>query len=465
MKMKLKIISLLLCLSLLSGLGGCALTKDEVMSLVAPTHEEESGEVETVTPTEVVEEVREKIEYYSALSGVFNPLTAEADGDLEVISSTSLPLGQMDSGTVTGAENEDGSFTVTVELPGGLRYSDGQSVDIDDLLFTLYVLLDESYTGPSTFNTLPVTGLQDYYHGVSGEFWEKYGKLFDELYNEGRYDEDLQKKLKETQLAQPYNDYHEKLAQDALDEYDQDKAADIRQALLDVWREDAERLVDYCLVKFAATAEYHTGYTVEELKQSEGMQIMFAMVELSFGNLLENGTLVGKKTGISWDMQQSFPTMDDFYNEMVESYGGSAETYWAIEGIGRGDIVEMAKEKAVQKWAAEEKDSGGIVVRIPGIVRVGDRMATIRFDTMDSSYIEAVADLIPAPRHIFGCDGMYDYANGSYGFPKGNVSALPEVKGVSVGLGAYTLQSYEDGRAVLVNNESGEERILARAAG
>ena len=401
------------------------------------------------------------MEYFQTMSGNFNPLFAEDAGDLAVIEACCLRLGEMDSNTVTAAENDDGSFTVTVELPGNLRCNDGEVMDIDDLIFTLYALLDESYDGPNTLRSLPVVGLQDYYRGVSSEMWEKYSPLFDELYNEGRYDQDLQKKLKETQLAQPYNDYHEKMAQDALDKYDQDKANDIRQALLDVWREDADHLVDYCMEKFAATAEYHTGYTLEQLQENRSLQIMFAMVELSFGNLLDNGTLVGKKTGASWDMKQSFPTMDDFYNEMVESYGGSAETYWAIEGIGRGDILEMARVRAVLQWAAEDKEWDGETVRIPGIARVGDRMATVSFDSFSPDYMEAIAALYIAPRRVFACEGLYDYANGSYGFPKGKVNKLPTVVGVSVGVGEYTLESCELGRAVLVHNKSGEKRILS----
>ena len=460
MKRTVKLFALLLSFSFLLTLGGCGLTRDEVMALVAPTHEQEQEQVETVTPTEVEVEEREKIEVYPDMSFVFNPLTAESAGDLEVIAATCLNLGEIPD-AVTGEKKNDGSFTVTVELPGNLRCGDGETLDIDDLLFTLYALLDESYAGPVDLRSLPITGLQDYYHGVGEKLWEKYSALFDEIYNQGRYDEDLVKKLKETQVARPYNDYHEKMAQKALDAYDHKKADQIRQALLDVWREDAEFLVDYCMDQYSATAEYHTGYTAEELEQNRGLQIMFAMVELSFGNLLDNGTLVGKKTGASWDMKQSFPTMDDFYNEMVESYGGSAETYWAIEGIGRGDILEMARVRAVLQWAAEDKEWDGETVRIPGIARVGDRMATVSFDSFSPDYMEAIAALYIAPRRVFACEGLYDYANGSYGFPKGRVNKLPTVVGVSVGVGEYTLESCELGRAVLVHNKSGEKRILS----
>ena len=449
----------LLALSLLLSLSGCALNREQVMELVAPSHEQESEEIETVTPTEVAAVVQEKVEYIPDLSFNFNPLTAEDAGDREVIAATCLSLGQLDA--VTGQQNDDGSYTVTVELPGNLRYSDGEVMDIDDVLFNLYVLLDESYSGTNGLHTLPVAGLQDYYHGVEGKLWEKYSALFDEIYNEGRYDEDLVKKLKETQVAQPYNSYQESLAQKALDAYDHEKADSIRQTFSDAWREDADCLVDYCMEQFAATAEYHTGFTVEELQQNRGLQVMFAMIELSFGNLLDNGTLVGKKTGISWDMKESFPTVDDFYKEMVESYGGSAETYWAIEGIGRGDLVETARVKAVRKWAAEDKEWTGEVIRIPGIVRVGDRMAAIRFESYSSDYMEAIAGLYIAPRHIFACDGLYDYPEGSYGFPKGDVNKLPGVTGVSVGLGEYSLESCGDGRVVLVHSESGKRRILS----
>lgn len=461
MKQAVKISALLLCLSLMLSLCGCALNREQVMELVAPDHEKVEKEVETVTPTEVEEEVREKTEYYADLSGLFNPLFAKNAGDLAVIEATGLPLGAMEEGSVSGEENKDGTYTVTVMLPGNLRYADGQTMDIDDLLFTLYVLLDESYTGPVDLRSLPIVGLEDYYRGVGAELWEKYSAVFDEIYNDGRYDEDLVKKLKETQVAKPYNDYHETMAQRALDAYDHEGAEDIRQAFLDVWREDADRLVDYCMEQFSATAEYHTGYTAEQMKENRSLQIMFAMVELSFGNLLDNGTLVGKKTGASWDMKETFPTLDDFYNEMVESYGGSAETYWAMEGIGRGDILEMARRKVILQWAAEDKDWDGEVVRIPGIVRVGDRMATISFESYSSRYIRAIATLYAAPRHIFQCEGLYDYAGGSYGFPKGNTAKLPTIMGIAEGVGAARLDSYENGRAVLVDKESGEKRILS----
>lgn len=458
-----KLTAMLLITAMLLSLGGCALTKDEVMALLAPTHEEQNTEVETVTPTEQTVEVQENLKVYADLSGCFSPFYAETKGDRAVTDAVQLHLSELDDGAITAGENEDGSYTVTVELPGNLRSSDGEPLLIDDLLFTLYVLLDESYEGSLSLRGYGVAGLEEYYNGVDAKHWEEYSALFDELYNEGRYDEDLIKNLKEKQVAQPYNDVHERMAQEALDAYDQEKAAQIRQALMDEWREDADRLVDYCMEKFAATVEYHTGYTAEQLRENRGLQVMYAMVELSFGSLLDNGTLLAKKTGSSWDMVNTFPTVDDFYNEMVESYGGSAETYWAIEGIGRGDILEMARRRTARLWAKE--NGVGTVDRIPGIVRVGDRMATITFNAMSVEALKAVTELPLVPLHFYGVEDLYDYAAGSYGFPKGNVSALPYEPGTAMGAGEYVLSEYSEGRAVLTQRETGEELILATAAG
>lgn len=463
MKKAVRLCTLIFTISIFLLLSGCAITKEQVMELLAPSGKTENSQVQTVTPVELVEVEVDTTQYFKKLEGNFNPFTATDDGDLAVIKATQLTLADMGGGNISAKENEDGTYTVTVELPGDLFFSDGEPVNIDDLLFTLYVMLDENYDGNGTFSSLPVLGLEDYYHGVNKDLWDKYSVLFDETYNEGHYDEALVKKLKETQVAQPYNDLHEQWAREALEAFSQEKADDIRKALEQVWREDAAHLVDTCMQKYSATVEYHTGYTLEQVEKDPRLQIMAAMVELTFGNLLEDGTLVGKKTGTSWDMKESFPTVDDFFNEMYESYGGSAETYWAIEGIGRGDITEMAKTVCVKLWASQDEEWDGGIVRIPGIVRIGDRLATITFETLSPDYLKAVTELYLLPSHYFAVDGLFDYANCNYGFPTGNTSKIVGRQGETVGAGEYSLQSFGNGRAVLLNLKTGEEQVFAEA--
>ena len=59
-------------------------------------------------------------------------------------------------------ENADGTVYYDFTLKDGVKFSDGTSVDIDDVIFSLYVPLDPSYDGMMTMYSLPIEGLEDY---------------------------------------------------------------------------------------------------------------------------------------------------------------------------------------------------------------------------------------------------------------------------------------------------------------
>ncbi|SCZ78356.1 ABC transporter substrate-binding protein [Pseudobutyrivibrio xylanivorans] len=64
-------------------------------------------------------------------------------------------------------ENEDGSVTYSIKLREDMKFSDGEPVTIDDVIFSYYVVSDPTYDGPSTFASLPVKGMEEYRSGVS----------------------------------------------------------------------------------------------------------------------------------------------------------------------------------------------------------------------------------------------------------------------------------------------------------
>ena len=192
--------------------------------------------------------------------------------------------------------------------------------------------------------------------------------------------------------------------------------------------------------KFGNTVEYHTGYTYEEVAANEGLQIMYAMVEWSFANLTEEGVLVAKKSGRSWDLESSFPTEEDFFQEMTESYGGDAETYWQIEGIGRGDLIGKAKDQVIASWAAQDENWDGGVKRISGIERVGDRLIKVTLEYYDVSFLDTLCDVYLAPMHWYGNESEYDYAAGRYGFPTGDLSSLKAKNSQPMGAGSHKLE-------------------------
>lgn len=63
-------------------------------------------------------------------------------------------------------ENDDGTVYYDFTLRDGVKFSDGTDVDIDDVIFSLYVPLDPTYDGIMTLYSLPVQGLEAYRSGM-----------------------------------------------------------------------------------------------------------------------------------------------------------------------------------------------------------------------------------------------------------------------------------------------------------
>ena len=62
-------------------------------------------------------------------------------------------------------ENPNGSVYYDIRLRENVAFSDGTILDIDDVIFSLYVPLDPSYDGSMTLYSLPIEGLQEYREG------------------------------------------------------------------------------------------------------------------------------------------------------------------------------------------------------------------------------------------------------------------------------------------------------------
>ncbi len=63
-------------------------------------------------------------------------------------------------------ENPDGTVYYDFTLRDGVQFSDGTPVDIDDVIFSLYVPLDPTYDGIMTLYSLPIQGLEAYRSGM-----------------------------------------------------------------------------------------------------------------------------------------------------------------------------------------------------------------------------------------------------------------------------------------------------------
>lgn len=71
---------------------------------------------------------------------------------------------------LTITTNEDGSVYYDFQLRDDLVFSDGEKVTVDDIIFSMYVLLDPTYDGSSTLFAQPIEGIEEYRSGMDTLF-------------------------------------------------------------------------------------------------------------------------------------------------------------------------------------------------------------------------------------------------------------------------------------------------------
>ena len=115
----------------------------------------------------------------SSLDGNFNPFYATAATDVSVVAQTQISmLGTDSAGNVVSGNNyatvaldhkitekgsgDDKTTEYEFVIKNGMKFSDGKALDIDDVLFNLYVYLDPMYMGSSTIYSTKIKGLEAY---------------------------------------------------------------------------------------------------------------------------------------------------------------------------------------------------------------------------------------------------------------------------------------------------------------
>ena len=156
---------------------------------------------------------------YSNFSSKFSPFFAETAYDQDVATMTSiLLLGTDRQGAVvekgktgetrayngtdykyngpadlTITTNDDGTVDYDFELRDDIKFSDGEKLTVDDVIFSMYVYADPTYDGSATFFAIPIKGMEDYRSGMK--------PLYELLTEAGPDNKDFKLWDKETQDA------------------------------------------------------------------------------------------------------------------------------------------------------------------------------------------------------------------------------------------------------------------------
>ena len=123
------------------------------------------------------------------LDGLFNPFFSTSASDGTIVSMTQIGMltsdtdekgdasvafgedyavvtldysSEYDSNAVSDNPDKQGVTTYTFVIKNGIKFSDGEALTIEDVLFNMYVYLDPVYTGSSTMYSTDIQGLSQY---------------------------------------------------------------------------------------------------------------------------------------------------------------------------------------------------------------------------------------------------------------------------------------------------------------
>jgi peptide/nickel transport system substrate-binding protein len=223
-----RLLALLLALAMVFSLAACGSSSTDSATESTDAAAEDStaavdtetttdGETETVTATSGNDTLVVSVE--QGLEGKFSPFFASSASDVSIMESFTLYTMVVDrvgnpvlngiegetrsyNGTdytytqpcdIVVTENEDGTVYYDLTMRDDIYFTDGVQATIDDVIFSLYVYLDPTYDGSSTYYTLPIEGLDEYRNGMD--------TLFNMLVAAGRDNTDFSNWDEETQTA------------------------------------------------------------------------------------------------------------------------------------------------------------------------------------------------------------------------------------------------------------------------
>lgn len=311
-------------------------------------------------------------------------------------------------------QNDDGTVVYDFTLRDDIKFSDGEPLTADDVIFSMYVLSDPTYDGASTFYTLPIKGMEEYRSGMD--------TLGNVILTAGRDNTDFTS-FTEDQM----NAYWA-----AIDECGETFAQDI---------------VDYCVANYSDYLE-----TVGGSEVALGMYVWGFAAEVS-----DDGTvLTGAGTGTEYNTADL--TVADYWTELQAAYDNDLVTMSGTEAAG-DDLFVMLNDAYPE--FSQGVTTGDSAAGISGIEKTGDYSVRVTMDKFDAVAIYQLS--IPvAPLHYYGDAFLYDYDNNMFGFTKGDLSIVKDKTTQPLGAGPYKFDSYENGVVTFTANENyfkGEPKI------
>jgi len=206
---------------------------------------------------------------------------------------------------LTITENADGTVFYDFKLRDDIKFSDGEPLTVDDVIFSMYVVSDPTYDGNSSFAHLPIEGMEAYRGGMEN--------LLDLLLAAGRDNTDFTYWDEETQtkfwasIDATVPVFAETLANEILAKYGAAYALETIADATAIWGFDGcETVEDFAA---ALIEKYH-----DDIASMNG-----EMCDTSFWGCMAdyNDYLVGIETGDSAKAISGIQKIDDYNMRVV----------------------------------------------------------------------------------------------------------------------------------------------------
>ena len=283
-------------------------------------------------------------------------------------------------------EQPDGSVYYDITLRDDLTFSDGESVAVDDLIFSLYVLCDPTYSGASRLSQLPIRGLRDYKldHVMLSAL----------IAQKGEDNTDF------SQFTQEQQTVFWDAVNQGMVPFVQELTRQV-QALHDANLKETEERIVY------TPATVASGYAWGELPEDAD----YKALALAMGEAFH------------WDFVQ----MDAWFSNSM---------------IPMTDLPERLGE--AYDYARQMVSSGQSVTSISGIIKTGDYSLRVVTDELDVRTLYYLGSVYIAPLHYYGSTDLYNGVD-SFGFAKCDLTDIRTRNEQPLGAGPYCLTAYQNG--------------------
>ncbi len=278
-------------------------------------------------------------------------------------------------------DKETGKVYYDFKLREDIKFSDGEKLTIDDVIFSMYVLCDPTYEGNSTLYALPIEGIEEYRSGMEGR-----GELIFKAGKDGYTATDYF-------TEEQYNKF--------WDYYNNNSGADFAQAIVDYCKSEGYNASTDSVAACAA----NWGYELDE--KATAADFWKAIVDNFDGD-----EVLAEKT--EWvDEDEVNPRKNLTISALGNEYRAGVQT-------------------------------GDSAANIAGIQKTGDYSMRVTLTEVDAVAIYQLGISI-APLHYYGVKEKYDYNNNKFGFDKGDLTPVREKTTRPMGAGPYKFIKFEKG--------------------